>query len=357
MKELIEKLLSGEGKLSLLLLRAKELAEKSDDTDLISFIDKELNGYEGSDLPEYRLIKAVITGTIKNSYGEIVKKGEAINFSVLSKHLGFDVAVAHIPDGIGFVEDGLAELKDQLVERPLHNEIVKMLNNVFKHNNPNFNLTAAEHQFPRAAIRHILTKVREELINGLRRVYKEPKSEFNKIVDVDVPDSQNSVFVTYAWEDEEHNEKVISFVDFLRKKGYMATMDKKESQEKTATNFNQMMIDGIQKSEKVIVVLSPKYKEKAEKFSGGVGFEYGIILDQLKTNSTKFIFVSFGNNKNEEIVPIGIGGRDILNLKKDQDEDFNQLSAKLQSKNIIEFSDVNPEIVEVKLKEIKPFKL
>lgn len=183
-----------------------------------------------------------------------------------------------------------------------------------------------------------------------------------KIDEVGVADDLNNkinVFVTYAWDGyDEHDEKVISFVNFLREKGYNASMDRKLSQDETATNLNKMMIEGIQNSNKVIIILSPKYKEKANTFTGGVGFEYALIIEELKTNNNKFIFASFGNASIDEISPTGIKGREVLDLKKDQDSsNFNALFSKLQNKNLIQFSDVSPILPEVQTKLIKPFKL
>ena len=135
-------------------------------------------------------------------------------------------------------------------------------------------------------------------------------------------------------------------------------MDRKFSQEETAINFNKMMVEGIQNSEKVIVVLNPIYKEKADKFEGGVGVEIQIILEEIKTNPNKFIFASFGVNDLSEIVPTSLAGREMLNLKKDQDETkFNRLFSKLESKNIIQFSDVIKTTQEIETTLIKPFKL
>ena len=358
MKELLQQLYSGEGKLSLLLLQAREFAEQYEDDNFLEFIEKELNGYDTGELPEYRLIKSEIIGTIKNAYGQIMKQDVPINFSVLSKHVGFDLSVTHIPDGIGFIEDGLTELTGQIVQRPIPPQAVEMLNKTFKHNNPQFHLSSAAHSFGKAALQFILTKVRQQAITGMQKLNKQNEINIAEVANEDTTNDDINVFVTYAWEDAEHNNKVISFVNFLRESGYNATMDRKESQEDTATDFNQMMITGISNSDKVIIVLSKMYKEKADTFAGGVGTEFRIIFEQLKTYTNKFIFVSFGTDSNDEIVPTAIGGRDILNLKRDQDEtEFNQLFAKLNSENTIVFSEVSEKRAEVKVKEIKPFKL
>ena len=134
--------------------------------------------------------------------------------------------------------------------------------------------------------------------------------EFKKIVRENMPnDKQNveknsnklktvtKIFVTYAWSGDNFNSKVISFADFLRTKGFDTTLDRKKSQEESAINFNKMMIEGISTSDKVIVVLNKIYKEKADKFQGGVDIEFQIIFEDIKTNKNKYIFVSFGDEK------------------------------------------------------------
>jgi len=204
-----------------------------------------------------------------------------------------------------------------------------------------------------------MLKVNATAVKGLQQLNKQ--SIVDKIDTINyAPElkTEIKVFITYAWENNKHNDRVVSFVDFLRKKGYYASMDKLKTQEETASNLNKMMVQGIHESDKVIVILSPKYKEKADKFQGGVGTEFQIILEDIKTKENKFIFVTFGDDPFESLIPTGILGREILDLKKDQDDhDFNLLFSKIQSKNIIQFSPVEDSIEEIKISEIKPFKL
>lgn len=355
-EQLIKKLLSGEGKLSLLLLEAKPLAEQANDLDLIQFIDRETNGYSIQGLPPYRKIQGQIIGNLKNAYNEIIYRGKSLDFSKFSDHLGFDISQVSIWEGIGFIEDTLQQITGQMVERPLPSEWVKILNTNFNYDFYHLTLTAASHEFGTASVQFILTKVRQDLIVKLQKINSSNNITI-KEVNENMNESTKKIFVTYAWTDNKHKEKVISFTNFLRESGYDASMDRKNSQEESAINFNKMMVQGIQNSDKVIVVLNPKYKERANKFEGGVGTEIEIILEEIKSNPNKFIFVSFGENI-LEITPTAFKGRDILDLKKDQDEaNFNGLFAKLESKNTIIFSDVSktkPSIIET---PIKPFKL
>lgn len=102
------------------------------------------------------------------------------------------------------------------------------------------------------------------------------------------------VAVSYAHDSDEFNKKVVAFVSCLREKhGYDAIMDEYLKQKETAVDFNEMMAKMIPNANKVIVLLTPKYKERADQFIGGVGDEYRIILEEIKTCPKKFIFASF----------------------------------------------------------------
>lgn len=103
----------------------------------------------------------------------------------------------------------------------------------------------------------------------------------------------DSVAISYAWIDEAYKERVIGFVNYLRENGYDAVMDELLKQRETAIDFNEMMAKMIPNAQKVIVFLSPKYKERADGFVGGVGLEYRILLNEISRVPDKYIFVTF----------------------------------------------------------------
>ena len=123
------------------------------------------------------------------------------------------------------------------------------------------------------------------------------------------------VFVSYSWDSEDHNQKVLAFTNHLRENGFEAQLDRMLSQEETAINFIKMMHKAMSEHPKVIVVLSKGYKEKAETFKGGVGEEYGILLNDISGNPNKYILVSF-EERSDAIIPLGLKGRDIVDLSK-----------------------------------------
>lgn len=163
---------------------------------------------------------------------------------------------------------------------------------------------------------------------------------------------KKDVFVTYSWDNEEHNDKVLSFTNFLRDNGFNAEVDKFHSQKETATDFYKMMHQAMTHYDKVIVVLSAGYKEKAENFKGGVGNEYSLILKDIETSTNKYILVTFGKI-DDSITPLNFKGRQILELSDKRN--INELFAKLKGEGLIEFSEVRDYKPEIQKKIIKEF--
>ena len=162
------------------------------------------------------------------------------------------------------------------------------------------------------------------------------------------------VFVTYSWDDEQHNVKVISFTNFLRDKGFEAEVDKLRSQRESATDFNKMMHQAMTDYRKVIVVLSKGYKEKATAFKGGVGNEYNLIIKDIEQANNKYILVSF-EKISDDITPLFFKGRHIIDLSIK--ENINELFSKLMDEEIIEFSEVGKNKPQIAKKVIPPFEV
>ena len=160
-----------------------------------------------------------------------------------------------------------------------------------------------------------------------------------------------SVFVTYSWDSEEHNEKAIAFTNFLRDNGFYAEIDKMIIQDESAKDFKIMMHKGMTDFKKVIVILSAGYKEKAEAFKGGVGNEYLLILKDIEENPNKYILISFEGFKNE-IVPLFFKSREIIDLSEDNENERQKLFAKLLDKKQYEFSDVATTLPDVGVRKI-----
>ncbi len=160
------------------------------------------------------------------------------------------------------------------------------------------------------------------------------------------------VFITYSWDSEEHNDKVISFTNELRDQGFEAEMDRLYSQKESAADFGKMMHQAMTDYKKVIVVLSKGYKEKAEKFKGGVGNEYNLILKDIETYKTKYILVSF-DGIHDEYIPLSFKGREIIDLS--DRKNLNALYAKLMDEELVQFSEVGKSKPMIEKKVVAPF--
>ncbi|MCU0470795.1 MAG: leucine-rich repeat domain-containing protein [Arcicella sp.] len=156
------------------------------------------------------------------------------------------------------------------------------------------------------------------------------------------------VFVTYCWtdennkKDEEHQKEVRQFVDGLSDyQDFNATFDLYESEDSTATNFMKMMYTNLEKSRKIVIILSEGYAQKANGFLGSVGIEYKAIMNDIGQNPRKYILVSFDKRRGE-IYPFGLQGHDTLTIKNgdieltENQENKNRLFSKLKDEAIYE---------------------
>lgn len=222
--------------------------------------------------------------------------------------------------------------------------------------------TIIEPEFSNAIVHHLKEGVAYLMYEKFLKTRLKTLGTNNKIHSSSIDSTQHkillmenkneTVFVSYAWDSVEHEEKVLSFTNFLRDKGFNAEMDKMLSQEETAIDFMKMMHQKMVNSSKVIIILSKGYKEKAENFKGGVGEEYALIIKDIKEQPTKYILVSFEGISNS-VVPLGLAGREIVDMQKQGAADI--LFAKLLNHKYYEFSEVAKEKPVLSKKSIAEF--
>ncbi len=148
------------------------------------------------------------------------------------------------------------------------------------------------------------------------------------------------IFVVYSWLNDKPDEKVLQLVADLRINGYDALCDVMKMQEESAINFAEMMATCLRQAEKVIVVLSERYKEKADTFRGGLSEEYRYIINDISHNKNKYILVTFSNDL-DKVVPDFLKGRNIIYCNG-KIADNTDLLHKLNSTQKYVFPEVNP---------------
>lgn len=115
------------------------------------------------------------------------------------------------------------------------------------------------------------------------------------------------VFISYSWDDKYHEQWVMNLVVELRNSGVDASFDKYVTQSKT-TNLYQMMINNMKNNDKVIVVLTEKFAQKADEIQGGVGFETLISLPDIQEDPDKFILILRHKGNFKDAFPFHLRG-------------------------------------------------
>ncbi len=99
------------------------------------------------------------------------------------------------------------------------------------------------------------------------------------------------VFISYSWDDEAHQQWVLELANKLCKNGVDVILDRYYL--KAGTEMIRFMENSVQKSDKVLLIMTPNFKTKADNRSGGVGYEYSMITAEM-----------FNNQQTEKFIPI-----------------------------------------------------
>jgi hypothetical protein len=100
------------------------------------------------------------------------------------------------------------------------------------------------------------------------------------------------VFISYSWDDDEHNAWVLRLAEKLVKSGIEVILDKyKLSLGKSLPHFIEQSIAS---ANRILIIFTPNYRLKADKRSGGVGYEYSIMNNDLYNNQTM----------NDKVIPV-----------------------------------------------------
>ena len=124
------------------------------------------------------------------------------------------------------------------------------------------------------------------------------------------------VFVSYSWDDEQHEKWVLQLASDLVSNGIDVILDKWEM--RFGKLLPHFMEHAIKDSQRVICVITPNYKKKTEGLAGGVGVEYSIMSAEIQKNikTEKFIPLFRIGNKEDDI-PTFLEGRDFVDMRDD----------------------------------------
>jgi len=127
-----------------------------------------------------------------------------------------------------------------------------------------------------------------------------------------------TVFLSYSHDTHDHKQWVLQLATDLRANGIDAILDQWDL--KPGQDMAAFMQHGIVESDRVILVCSDTYVNKADGGSGGVGYERLIVTAELVQNiDTKKFIPIVRNNDSKTKTPIFMGPRLYIDFNKDTD--------------------------------------
>ena len=97
-----------------------------------------------------------------------------------------------------------------------------------------------------------------------------------------MPEKSPKIFISYSWDSEEHRKWVRSLSDKLEAEGIKTILDQKDLL--PGDEMPLFMERSITESDFVLFICTPRYKAKADKREGGVGYEENIITGEVLNN-------------------------------------------------------------------------
>lgn len=126
--------------------------------------------------------------------------------------------------------------------------------------------------------------------------------------------TKKKVFISYCWEDEEHKKWVRKLAKDLADE-FEVKIDVKQP---LGTELNQFMEMIVRDCDKVLIIATPNYKERADGRIKGVGYETSLITNDLVSDQNRIKFIPIiRKGSKEESFPSYLGNRKGLDMKDD----------------------------------------
>ncbi len=156
-----------------------------------------------------------------------------------------------------------------------------------------------------------------------------------------------NVFISYARESEDVIKQILSFADYLRPFGINPILDEIENDRHSSVNFENFMKDGPLSADKVVVVLSERFKERADQNIGGVGTECSVFASDYESNPDRYVFISIceGNKSVEEelITPAIFKGVAVHSLNANT-ESWEEMLRRIYNEPKFKLNDIGEKI-------------
>lgn len=134
----------------------------------------------------------------------------------------------------------------------------------------------------------------------------------------------NKVFISYSHDNEKHKQWVLKLAEYLQCNGVDTVLDQWDLT--LGADISKFMESGLSKSQRVLIVCTDKYIEKANAGEGGVGYEKMIVTAEMMSDidTSKFIPV-VRNVVTARKLPTFMGSRLYIDLSDPNDNDSNRI--------------------------------
>lgn len=98
-----------------------------------------------------------------------------------------------------------------------------------------------------------------------------------------------TVFISYSWDNEEHKSWVLNLANYLVENGIDVILDQFDL---SIGNEMTFFMEKAMMADKILLILTPSYKTKADDRTGGVGYEYSLVTRDFydkEPNKSKII--------------------------------------------------------------------
>lgn len=312
-QQLIQKIILGEISLSQGLAFCKVLYKGLLTENSYQWICSELDHYDDSHLmPDYRIIDCEIIVKTRGLWGT---QTEVLDTSPILRLInGKDKPYASpnkmlVRQGIESIEKTISAEGSSIVMQLVQGQIDILMK--YYTCAPGYRMESMYQKTHVEYLNNIISSVRNKLVNILQ---SEVLPSHSDSLMNDALSDRKTVFISYGWDDDNHKEWVKRLAQLLSEY-FNVRIDEKLPLGGDLITFMEQMVST---SDRVLLILTPKYKEKADARKNGVGYESVLISSELYNNqgSTKFIpIVRIGDFR--ESYPSYLGSRKGLDMTKD----------------------------------------
>ena len=130
------------------------------------------------------------------------------------------------------------------------------------------------------------------------------------------------VFISYSWDDDSHREWVHEFATRLKGDGIGIVLDMWSAM--PGDDVPQFMETAVRDSDFVLCICTPKYKERSDQRTGGVGYEGIVMTSELFVNRSKRKFIPIlRSGEWKHAAPSWLLGKYYIDLNTDPYSDKN----------------------------------